>query len=189
MDGYQLTAVIFQSLANLAWPAALCIVVWMFRSKLLELLPGVRVKHKDWEASFRLDKAEQEMAELKPPAGEVQEPAASPEERNRFEEMVALSPRGALLEARAELEEGVQKFAEVNGFAAWTRKGAPMRQLVVGLRDRGIIDEHMSAALDDLRSIGNRAAHSSRPEVSPDEARRFKKLADEVVLRMWQRVH
>jgi hypothetical protein len=36
----------------------------VFREKLAELLPRFRVKHKEWEASFRLDKAEAEAASL-----------------------------------------------------------------------------------------------------------------------------
>ena len=181
MDGYQLTAVIFQSIAAFAWPIAFIIVAAMFKGKLADLLPKLRLKRGDWEASFRLEKAEEEVAAL-PPA--PQGPPPSPEERDRFDELVRLSPRGALLDARAELEEAVEKFAEVNGLAAWTRKGAPIQELVRGLRDGGVIDKHISAILDDLRAIGNRAAHTRAIPVSAEEARRFKKLSDDVIQRL-----
>ena len=67
MNGYGVIAVIIQSVASLAWPAAFVFAVWLFRKELVGLLPLLRVKHKDWEASF--DRAEKEAAALSAASG------------------------------------------------------------------------------------------------------------------------
>src|SRR5437879_4886551 len=63
MDGYQFVASLVQSIASLGWPIAIVLAVWLFRDQLIKLLPLLRVKHKDWEASFRLEEAEREAAD------------------------------------------------------------------------------------------------------------------------------
>ena len=58
MDGYQFSAAIVQSIVSLAWPAAFIGAVWLFRGRLMELLPLLKLKHKETEISFRLEQAE-----------------------------------------------------------------------------------------------------------------------------------
>jgi len=99
MDWLQFFSSVIQSLASLAWPLAIVVCVLLFREKLLDLLPGLRLKHKDLEISFRLDKAEQEARQL--PAPENQVPNPTPEETQRFEQIAQVSPRAAILELRA----------------------------------------------------------------------------------------
>jgi hypothetical protein len=103
MDGYQFSAAIFSSLVSLAWPAALVICVLLFRERLRTLLPFLRLKHKDTEVSFRLDQAEKESAQIDLQPTPELEP--TPEEKSRFEKVVEHSPRAAIREKRAELEQ------------------------------------------------------------------------------------
>src|SRR2546423_948763 len=102
MDGYALSASIIQSLVSLAWPAAIVFAVLIFRERLGRLLPLLHVKHKDWEASFRLDQAEKEAAALPPQGPDVSEP--TPEEKTKFEQIAELSPSAAIMDLRRELE-------------------------------------------------------------------------------------
>jgi hypothetical protein len=183
MDGYQFTAAIFQSLVSLAWPAALVACVWLFRDKLNALLPLLRMKYKEFDVSFRLDQAEQEAALIPaPPPSPESEP--TPEEKSRFERVAENSPRAAILEKRAELEQVVRTAAEpyVSSSIAKSWKTLALSSAIRALRQQGIIDEKTSALLDDLRVIGNRAAHSSdSSEFSKDEALRFAKLTDSII--------
>jgi hypothetical protein len=55
MDWLQFISSIVQSLVSLAWPAAFVAAVWMFREKLIQLLPQLRAKYKDVEISFKLE--------------------------------------------------------------------------------------------------------------------------------------
>jgi hypothetical protein len=52
------------------------------------------------------------------------------------------------------------------------------------LRNQGVIDPSTSALLDDIRVVGNTAAHNAGTEFSIEDARRFKRLADDVVARL-----
>jgi hypothetical protein len=66
MDGFQFFASLFSSLVSRAWPVAIFGCVWLFRERLAELLPLLRLKHKDWELSLLLDQAEKEAAKIAP---------------------------------------------------------------------------------------------------------------------------
>jgi hypothetical protein len=176
MDGYQFSAAIFSSLVSLAWPAALVICVLLFRERLRTLLPFLRLKHKDTEVSFRLDQAEKESAQI-----DLQ---PTPEEKSRFEKVVEHSPRAAILEKRAELEQVMRAIAEPywQGTTTSSPRSMSLTTSIRILRKQGVIDERTSALLDDLRTIGNQAAHSSDgSEFTKEEALRFGKLADSAI--------
>jgi hypothetical protein len=81
MDAFSFAASLIQSLA---WPAAVIIIVCLFRQRLIELLPNIRLKHKDTELSFRLDIAEQEAKKLPPPEAVPELPPQTAEEHSRF---------------------------------------------------------------------------------------------------------
>jgi Domain of unknown function (DUF4145) len=182
MDGYQFTAAMFQSLVSLAWPASVVAAVWLFREKLTELLPRLRLKHKETEVSFRLEQAEKESAQIaKPPPSPELLP--TPEEKSRFEKVAEHSPRAAILEKRADLEQALRIVAEpyLTETSPRSLKSMSLTTAIRVLRNHNIIDENTSALLDDLRSIGNRAAHSSDGnEFTTAEAMRFGKLTDDV---------
>jgi hypothetical protein len=182
MDGYQFTASILQSLVSLAWPAAFVAAVALFRGRLSQLLPFLRLKHKDTEVSFRLEQAELEVRQIpSPPPAPGQEP--TPEETTRYERVAEHSPRAAILEKRAELEQSLRSIAEPHFMQIAAKPGRlSFLTSVRMLRKAGIIDDRTSALLDDLRVIGNRAAHSNDgTEFTKEEAMRFGKLADEAI--------
>lgn len=183
MDGYQFTAAIFQSVASLAWPVAFVVAVALFRGRLSQLLPFLRLKHKDVEVSFRLEQAEKQAQQIPAPANTI-ESDPTPEEKLRFEQVAEHSPRAAILEKRAELEQILSTFAEP--FVQKTNS-APARRtnLTVAiriLRKAGILDEKTSALLDDLRAIGNQAAHDPEgAKLNKTAAVRFGQLVDTVI--------
>jgi hypothetical protein len=185
MDGYQFIAAMFQTVVSLAWPFAVVICVWLFRERLRTLLPLLRLKHKDTEISFRLEQAEEESAkiDLQPSSPDLQ---PTPEEKTRFEKVAEHSPRAAILEKRAELEQVLRSIA-LSFWAGATTSQPSLRSMSLTasiriLRNEGIIDERTSALLDDLRAIGNQAAHSEDgTQFTKDEALRFGKLADNAI--------
>lgn len=174
MNGYAFAAEIIKAVASLAWPAALVVCVWIFRNRLTALLPHLRVKHKDWEASFRLDEAEKEAKSLPPPKAEA---PPTPEEQSRFDTIAKLSPRTGIVESRLEVEQAVREFAKSVGMEAEKR---PYSYLVRELRKNGLIDNHTSAILDDLRSLGNSALHNPEASFTYADSVRFRDLAERV---------
>jgi hypothetical protein len=183
MDVYQFVAAIFQSLVSLAWPSALVACVWLFREKLEILFPLLQIKYKNFDVSFRLEQAEKEAALIAPPPPSP-DSEPTPEEKSRFEKVAEHSPRAAILEKRAELEQAVKTAAEpyISTSIAKSWKTLPLTSAIRALRQQHIIDEQTSALLDDLRVIGNRAAHSQDgSEFSKEEALRFGKLTDNII--------
>jgi hypothetical protein len=178
MNGYGLAAEIIKALASLAWPIAFVVAVLLFRERLKELLPLFRLKHKDWEASFRLDRAEEEAAQL--PATPDTAIPPTPEERSRFEQIAEHSPRAAILEKRVELDQAIASLLHRDSYS----KPISLSQGLRLLRSQGMIDGITSALLDDLRVIGNRAAHDGAAEFTKDEALRFGRLADQALAQL-----
>jgi hypothetical protein len=150
----------------------------MFRGRIGELLPWLRLKHKDWEVGFRLEQAEREAAAL--PETPVEQMPATPEETSKFEQIAELSPRAAILDLRAELEAAVKSFAEGVGL---TGGATNLWSLTRALRKNKLIDSQTSALLDDLRGIGNAAMHGSDSAFTKEDAMRFRALAERMI---WQ---
>lgn len=167
-------ASVISSITSLAWPAAFVGAVWLFRGEIRPLLPRLKLKHKETEISFRLDAAENVVEQLPVP----QEAApATPEELSRFEQLVAISPRGALMEIRREVEEALGNAARRAGYKTF---GGARSQLRI-LRKGTIIDENTSKLVDDLFAIGNAAAHDPQAAITAADARRYRVIADRVV--------
>jgi hypothetical protein len=181
MDGYQFLASVLQSVVSLAWPAALFACVWLFRERLNALLPLLRMKYKDLDLSFyRWESAEKEVAKLTA-SPEAIEAKPTPEETNKFEKIAKLSPRAALLEMRVNLEEAVRSFAQAIGMRT-TSPYVNYASLIRNLRQNELIDANTSALLDDLRAIGNAAAHNQSDPTEQD-ALRFRDMAERLI---WQ---
>ena len=178
MDHYAFIVEIVKALTSMiaafALPVALIVCVWLFKEKLLILM--FQVRHKDWEASFRWDKAERAVKRL-PSAPFDPEAQPTPEERSRFEQIARISPREAILEVATQLEEAVRSYASANGFAHYSRRYALLIRL---LRSKRLIDANTSALLDDLQNIGNAAAHDLS-DPTENEAIRYKKLSDQLI--------
>ena len=137
------------------------------------------MKYKDFDVSFRLEQAEKEAAQIPPPPSPDLEP--TPEEKSRFEMVAEQSPRATILEKRIELEQVTRTAA--GPYLGLTGPSRTLTAAICVLRNHKIIDDRTSALLDDLRVIGNRAAHPqvSHEEFTKEEAMRFGKLADSTI--------
>ena len=177
MDSYQLAASV---IGSLAWPIAIVTVMIIFRAKLTELMPLLRLKYRDLDISFRLRDAEQQAATLpaqpQPPTIEL---VPTDEEKDKFQKVARASPRAAILEVRAEIEDELRAFAAAVGLLS------PRITSTLGitrlLKSRGVIDHQLSSLLDDLRVLGNRAAHDGEAQFTLDEAIRYRALADTLI--------
>ena len=180
MDAFTFTIELVKAITSMisafALPAALVLCVWLFKEKLGMLLLLFRVRHKDWEASFRWDKAEAEAKKL-PLAPYDPDTEPTPEEKSRFAQIARVAPRQAILEAAAQLEEAVRAYASAKGFANYSRRYALLIRL---LRSNRLIDTNTSALLDDLQNIGHAAGHNLS-EPTELEAIKYKALADQLI--------
>ncbi|MEY9360914.1 hypothetical protein ABH994_003635 [Bradyrhizobium yuanmingense] len=178
MDKLQFTADLIKSIVSLGWPAAFVAAVWLFREKLTELMPLLRLRYKDLDVSFRLDQAEKDASQLPTVSESPSQP--TPEEKSRFEKLVQVSPRAAILEMRSDLEEALNAAYRMSD-PKNAYKGASMQVMIRTLRQNNNIDEKTAGVLDDLRAIGNRAAHPTSADVfTAQDAERFRDLVRRV---------
>lgn len=77
------------------------------------------------------------------------------------------------------VQDAVESFAKSVGVP--TLRLASLLQLTRELRKSDLIDQNTSALLDDLRAVGNSAAHDLTVHISEDDARRFGALADRLI--------
>ncbi|MDX8445024.1 DUF4145 domain-containing protein [Mesorhizobium captivum] len=176
MNWLDFFASVIGSITSLAWPAAVVTAVWMFRGEIRPLLPRLRLKHKETEVSFRLDAAETVVGQLPAPPDTA---PATPEELSRFEQLVNISPRTALMEIRREAEEAISNAASRAGYPPRAFGGT--RGTLRMLRKHDLVDENTSQLLDDLFAIGNAAAHDPQASLTAIDARRYRALADRVI--------
>jgi hypothetical protein len=180
LDNYtftiELVKAITSMIASFAMPVALIVSVWLFKEKLGMLLLLFRVRHRDWEASFRWDKAEAAARKL-PATPSDPESEPTPEEKSRFQQIASAAPREAVLEVGAQLEEAVRAYASAKGFSNYSRRYALLVRL---LRSNRLIDANTSALLDDLQHIGYAAARNLS-DPTETEAMRYKMLADQLI--------
>lgn len=160
---------------KLSWPAAVCFSVFLFRKEIWKLLPLLHIKHKDTELSFRFKNLEEAVTNIPEPVDSIA-PKQTPEEKDKFEQLARLSPRSAILETRLDLENALVSLAksrEIN-----VPQARSMGTITRILRQREIIPPPTSAILDDLRAIGNRAAHDNDSAFTFDEAMQYRVTAD-----------
>ena len=185
MDWLTFFSTVIGSLVKIAWPAAMFGAVWIFRNKIEDLLPLLKLKYKDLDVSFRFDEAEKNAAQL--PYVDSDEPEYTPEETSKFEELAEISPNAAITEYRGEIEALLQDIIDAkipNQPTAYASKNT-YRYRSIGamtriLRSSNIIDHNTSALLDNLRVIANQAAH--RVIVfSKEDALKFRTLAEKAI--------
>ena len=86
-----------------------------------------------------------------------------------------------LFEMRVNLEEAVRSFAQAIGMRT-SSSYVNYASLIRNLRQNELIDANTSALLDDLRAIGNAAAHNQSDPTEQD-ALRFRDMAERLI---WQ---
>ena len=174
MDNWTFTVELMKASASiiteLAWQAVVFGIVYLYRTG------KIRAKYGKWEVW--LGKAEKTAEALQEPPANAIAPS-TPEEEQRFSELVKEAPREVILAKRTKLEEAIVSYAEAKELVV----PGPRRNianLIRLLRKRGFIDKTVSTLLDDLRSIGNSVALDVS-EPTENEAVRYGELADDVI--------
>ena len=181
MDWLQFIAAL---VGSLAWPATIAFVVLLLRKPLGDLIPTLTsLRYKDLEMEFgeKLDQVEERVSKLPHPPRPPPTMAFDKKIDDRFQVAVEISPNLAVNEAWLPVEAALKEIANrhLQGFS---RPPASSAHLVRILRDRKAIDPLIAAIIDDLRSLRNIAVHPDGDrQITVEQARRFKQLADEVV--------
>lgn len=170
-------------IASLAWPAVVLVLALTLRTSLVDLIVRLRkFKHKDTEIEF-----EERVKEIEAQVAPVKKSPSTPTQTGRLEQidrlydMVTISPRAAIVEAWIFVESALSRIAsQIEGFEKnW--RSIPSTALLGILRDRGVIEDRIYKALQEMRMLRNRAAHTEEIALTADGASRYLDLAKEVI--------
>jgi hypothetical protein len=174
VDNYQFVASLVSSLA---WPVAVVIVAVVFRSPISEMIGRLEhVKSPLFEGWVKVaEEAHVALATIHPTA-------ATPGKRGslteKFSDLAAISPSGAVMTAWIEVEEVLNAKILAAGVAEDKRMYVPRSD--VALR-AGLISEQTAIAIRKLKDLRNFAAHHRADALDREKALDFLAMADAVV--------
>ena len=184
MDGFEFVASIVKSAV---WPSAVVFGLCLFRKEIRPLLPYLRMRmqHKDTSLELSLSEATKTAKRIEAeqrvavPSPSVSLPPPTTEEKQRFEEIVDVDPRGALFDSWSKVEEVINDFANTVGIDP--NIGPSTLSKARWLRGRGIINATTMKLLDSLRRVRNQTLlYDHTPSLSPtsEQAREFNRVAE-----------
>ena len=164
----------------LSWPIAVILIVFILRKPLSGLIPLLqRFKYKDLELEFgqrveRVRAGVRSELPMEPPLTSL--PA---EVQDRILKLSETSPRSAILEAWRELELRLHEAASTMPEFRSSRHQSPLDAIHM-LQKSERLSPQVSAVVQDLRALRNRAAHATDFALSCESAQEYLRATDEV---------
>jgi hypothetical protein len=163
------------------WPVAVVVVVILMRKPLGDALSHRlrRLKAGPVEAEFDREAIEVREEVRRIPEVAAAEPRQEPVSLS--DELVPLtdvSPRAAVLEAFARIEERLNRLLETTGISYSKQSGPALARLAF---DHNLISTETRSAIEGLFILRNLAAHSPRDDIGADRARDYVAMADAVL--------
>lgn len=176
-------------IGSLAWPTAVLLLAWMFRSSLGRLLSGDIKRWKAGPAGVEVEYWEQAIAEARQEL--AQDRALIPSEvaaaekghrefRDEMTELAAISPRSAVMESFRRVELQLRSMLELAGVEQARPTGARMMAEIA--LQRGLITAATVDAIRGMSTLRNLAAHGhDDSEIDQVRALEFIDLAEAVL--------
>ncbi len=170
-------AFIAELVKALAWPLTALIIFAVLRRPLLRMIPLLeRLKYRELEVDFgrRLEEVATVAAALNDGANHAA-PTASVD--SNLLQLVAVSPRAAILEAWIRLEQAAIAAARRYNVTVSSGQLRSPQQLIQFLEENGVIDARQAGVFHELRGLRNSAAHATTFKPSPEAAVEYLHLA------------
>lgn len=174
---------------SLAWPTAVLVLAWMFRSSLGRLLSGDIKRWKAGPAGFEVEYWERAIAEARQELAhdraltpsDVAAAEEGPREfRAEMTELAAISPRSAVMESFRWVELQLRSMLEVAGVEQVRPTGA--RMMAETALQRGFVTGATVDAIRGMSTLRNLAAHGhDDSEIDQKRALEFIELAEAVL--------
>jgi hypothetical protein len=167
-------------LSAVAWLSVVLMIVLLFRRELRPLIQSLRKfswGNKILEFDKGLEVAEDTAKELQ--SARVINLLAAPQEDERFESTLEISPELAVVEAWLPIERELHALAAKRGYTAGRARS--LTYIMHRLTTDGVIDPATEKLINELRDLRNLAVHRSPgPALSVEDARRYGELAETV---------
>jgi hypothetical protein len=184
LDRFEFAASVIRSLA---WPAAVVLIVFLFRSSIRSALTGPikrwKVGPTGAEVEYWEQAASEALEQLPPNAAEKAEEALGGGLAGELTPLAEIAPSAAVMEAFVRIEREVRRIVMDPPSLAQPRQIERMggRQLAVIAHQDGRISDQSLNAIDGLVVMRNLAAHGRGGEIDTDRALEFVHLADAVL--------
>lgn len=175
MDWLTLVSEVIKSLA---WPVTTFAIFLIVRLPLVALIPHTQeVRFRDfvWKIGRTLDQAEDRADRAGLPDAAVTPTAIAAETEALAADLIAVSPRAAVLEAWTRLEAAIRRSIGL------TTTYRPAKMLTQILREKQLLGQDAIATIEDLRALRNQVAHNPQVELDPGQAREYIRLAERLV--------
>ena len=166
-------------ISSIAWPLVVLVIALIFRVPLTEALRSAGGALS--AGPFRLEwkrQAEAVEADLgRPPSisqGQIGGAAG------RLDEIAAVSPAGAVVEAFGQIESALRTLLTESGAENMDRPWS-VRLLAEIAAEKGLITAETKDAIDGLSVMRNLAAHGEQDDITPQRAHEFVALAQGVL--------
>ena len=172
----QMTALEFISsiVSALAWPAAVCVFVFVFRRQLGGLINRLSSlkSPSGWQLDFDAEimAIEVKTAALPPPSSEVQAVIASASELPELERVVD-SPRSMVLVAWADLVDAIRGATLRSSIEL--PASTPAAFTLDALHSRGLVSSDLTTLVLDLQRLRDGVAHGSELPIPQSGARQY----------------
>lgn len=176
-------------ISSLAWPTAVLVLAWMFRSSLDRLLSGDIKRWKAGAAGVEIEYWDRTIAEAREELAqdraltpsEIGAPDEGPPEfRDEMIELAAISPRSAVMESFRRVELQLLSMLESAGIEQARPTGA--RTMAETALQRGLVTEATVEAIRGMTTLRNLAAHGhDDSEIDHVRALEFIDLAEAVL--------
>ncbi|HWY62229.1 MAG TPA: hypothetical protein VNW15_10050 [Rhizomicrobium sp.] len=171
---------------SIAWPTTIILIILILRKQILALIPSISsLKYGDFEAKFenRLERAESDLLSLPPVEREVtSRQVYTTDSTIKFQRSatVHLPPHLEITESWRSVERELRSVAEQKGLGIAST--AATLQLIRVLANKEYINPILFRLLNELRSLRNFAAHSTKvDQISLEQAQRYSETAEQVV--------
>ena len=143
--------------ASVAWPTAVCLVVYWVLPELRSLVPRIRrLKYKDAEAEFEAG-IERLGAEVAADSSLPKLPAPPPPEVDVLNQLADIEPRAAIGEAYRRIEFAAARAVQRLGLAEDSSLRSPFRH--ISILSQHHLDSKKVRQIEELRSLRNEAVH------------------------------
>jgi hypothetical protein len=162
----------------LAWPItvwAVTIAAWKHVTRLLPRLREVRVRDVQFSFVELLREASQDAEAALPSAASL--PSLPSSESDRITQLLALSPRAAVLEAFVPVQTALTTLARSHGIHVGRADHYSASALADKLTAAGLLSEGQRTLFGSLRQLRNAAAHAPEFREPPESVREYIDLA------------
>jgi hypothetical protein len=161
---------ISQMTSSLAWPGAVCVVVFLLRNEIRSLIPALE--------SFKAGPVE---ARFRTRLGEASEKTSQANLPSPEEVVVPTgSPRDVVIDSWLGVEEALTNLAASMGINV----GQPPINFSRVYREilrRNLVEQPIKGLIEDLRVLRNQAVHDRNARISDTDAQRYAELANRAI--------